>query len=110
MNEVMQSVWAGLGALVQSDLGPVPSPLWHVVVTGQMAHVLIGVSLALFRTRALLVWVVFGCWLMKELLGDIPNAGGALLVVADSLADLCFGGLGYIFSKSRMEGCRNGND
>ena len=66
MNEVMQSVWAGLGALVPSDLGPVPSPLWHVVVTGQMAHVLIGVSLALFRTRALLVWGIFGCWLLAD--------------------------------------------
>lgn len=92
--------------LMQSDLGPAPSPLWHVIAAGQMAHALIGTSLALFRAPALLVVAVFVGWIAKELLGDIPNAGGSWLVIADSVADLCFGALGYIIAKYQMENYR----
>lgn len=77
---------------------------WPVCAnTLEITITLIGASLALYRAPALLVWAVFCGWLTKELLGDIPNAGGSWLVVADSVADLCFGALGYIISKSRME-------
>ena len=68
--------------LAQSDLGPAPPPLWHIVVTGQTAHTLIGTCLALFRAPA-------------------------LLVIADSMADLCFGALGYIIAKYQMEKYRH---
>ena len=93
--------------LAQSDLGPAPPPLWHIIVTGQMAHILIGASFALFRAPALLVVAVFVGWAAKELLGDIPNAGGSWSVMADSVADLCFGALGYIIAKYQMEKYRN---
>lgn len=93
--------------MVQSDLGPAPSPLWHIIVTGQMAHILIGASLALFRAPVLLVVAVFVGWSAKELLGDIPNAGATWLVMADSVADLGFGALGYIIAKKQMEKYRN---
>ena len=93
--------------MVQSDLGPAPSPLWHIFATGQMAHILVGVTLALFRAHSSLVGAVFGGWVAKELLGDIPNAGGAWPVVADSIADIGFGALGYIIAKYRIEKFRN---
>ncbi|MGO4909811.1 hypothetical protein ACEN2J_15920 [Pseudorhodobacter sp. W20_MBD10_FR17] len=89
--------------LAQSDLGPAPSPLWHIIATGQMAHILIGATLALFRATALLVVAVFVGWVAKELLGDIPNAGGSWPVIADSVADLCCGALCYIIAKHQME-------
>ena len=93
--------------LTQSDLGPAPSPLWHIIATGQMAHILIGTMLALFRAPARLVGAVFVGWAVKEGLGDIPNAGGAWPVIADSVADLCFGALGYIIAKYQMENHRH---
>jgi len=93
--------------LAQSDLGPAPTPLWHIIVTGQMAHTLIGTGLALFRAPALLVVGVFVGWLAKELLGDIPSAGGSWPVIADSVADLCCGALGYIIAKKQMEKYRH---
>jgi hypothetical protein len=93
--------------LAQSDLGPAHSWLWQIIVTGQMAHALIGATLALFRAPALLVVGGLVSWMAKELLGDTPNAGGAWLVIADSLADLCFGALGYIFAKYQMEKYRH---
>ena len=66
-------------------------------------HYSIGVGLALYRAPVLLVWAVFCGWVLKELLGDIPHGGAAWAVIADSLADLCFGLLGYFAAKSRLE-------
>jgi uncharacterized membrane protein YeaQ/YmgE (transglycosylase-associated protein family) len=80
---------------------------WQIIVTEQMAHALIGATLALFRAPALLVVGVLVGWVAKELLDDTPNAGGAWLVIADSLADLCFGALGYIIAKYQMEKYRH---
>ncbi|WP_417606673.1 hypothetical protein [Primorskyibacter flagellatus] len=92
-----------LAEFARSDLGPVPAPDWHAMLSVQMAHMLVGASLALFRSPAPLVGIVFAVWAVKELLGDIPNGGSTWPVMADSMADLSFGALGYIIAKSRME-------
>ena len=105
---MMQNIWGVLAEFAHSDLGPDPAPDWYAMLSVQMSHILIGATLALCSAPTLLVWVVYCGWVAKELLGDIPNAGGAWLVVADSVADLCFGALGYIITKSRMEKDRNG--
>ncbi|MGO4910665.1 hypothetical protein ACEN2J_20540 [Pseudorhodobacter sp. W20_MBD10_FR17] len=39
---------------------------------------------ALFRASGPLLAAVFGGWIIKELLGDIPNAGGSWPVIADT--------------------------
>ncbi|WP_300548080.1 hypothetical protein [Roseovarius sp.] len=103
MNDMVQMVWGTLAEFARSDIGPDPAPRWHAMISVQMAHALIGVTLALYRVPVLLVWAVFYVWLAKELLGDIPNGGGAWPVVVDSVADLFFGVMGYITAKSRME-------
>lgn len=108
MAELINAVWGGLLEFTQSDLGPDPASLWFVWSAVQMAHILIGATLALYRAPLLLVKAVFFLWVTKELLGDISNGGGAWLVVADSGADLCFGVLGYITAKLKMEEIRNG--
>ena len=107
MAELMQSAWEGLAEFAKSDLAPGPAPAWHAMLSVQMAHMLVGASLALFYAPALLVAVLFAGWTAKELLGDIPNGGGAWPVMADSMADLCFGALGYIVAKSQMEKVRH---
>ncbi|MFW2545671.1 hypothetical protein ACN2XU_23875 [Primorskyibacter sp. 2E107] len=106
MADAVQAIWRAMVSFAQSDLGPVPSPRWHIILTGQIAHILIGAVLALYRAPLLLVLVVFCGWVAKELLGDIPNSGGVWLVMADSVADLFFGALGYIVAKSQMEKAR----
>ncbi len=103
MNDTMQTAWGVLAVFVQSDLGPDPAPQWFNVGAVQMAHMLFGTGLALFRASKALVGAFFALWTAKELLGDIPNAGGAWLVVADSVADPCFGALGYFMAKMQME-------
>ncbi|MFZ7093269.1 hypothetical protein [Primorskyibacter sp. 2E233] len=110
MSDLVLTVWGALADLAQSDLGPALSPRWHIILTGQMAHILIGVALGLYRVPVALVWAVFCGWAAKELFGDIPNGGGAWPVVADSLADLCFGSFGYFAAKTRLEKARNGQD
>lgn len=106
MADLLSAAGEVLAELAQSDFGPNPAPDWYGVLSVQMAHILIGASLALFRAPALLVVAVFVGWIAKELLGDIPNAGGSWLVIADSVADLCFGALGYIIAKYQMENYR----
>jgi hypothetical protein len=71
-----------------------------------MAHILIGSTIALFRAPSLLVWAVFGSWLAKELLGDIPNSGFDWLVVADSVADPIFGAFGFWLTRYKLR-CAN---
>ena len=55
MADVMQAIWRALAELAQSDLGPAPSPRWHIILTGQMAHILIGVALGFYRVPVVLV-------------------------------------------------------
>jgi hypothetical protein len=107
MAEVVQTIWSAMTDLAQSDFGPVPSPRWHIILTGQMAHILFGAALGVYRAPLVLVWAVFCGWVLKELLGDIPNGGGSWQVIADSIADLCFGSLGYFAAKSRLEQARH---
>lgn len=103
MNDMVQMVWGALAELTRSDMGPDPAPRWYAMISVQMAHALLGAILALFRAPKPLVYCLFFGWLAKELLGDIPNGGGAWPVVVDSVADLFFGVMGYITAKSRME-------
>lgn len=108
MPELLASSVEVLAEFARSDAGPVAAPDWHATLSVQMAHILIGVTLALYRAPFLLVLAVFVGWIAKEFLGDIPNADGAFPVVADSVADLYFGGLGYLIAKSKLE--RKTND
>lgn len=101
--ELINAVWGGLLEFTRSDLGPDPAPLWFVWSAVQMAHILVGATLALYRAPVLLVQAVFCLWVAKEVLGDIPNGGGAFLVLADSAADLCFGAMGYVIAKLKLE-------
>ena len=81
--------------LTQSDaIGQAP-PRWHYYTADQMAHCLIGVILALYRWPRAFLWLVALGWMSKEICFDIPNGGGNWLVIADSVADLVFGALGY---------------
>jgi hypothetical protein len=71
----LDSLQSALGVFAQSDVyGPLP-PRWHIVMTGQAAHVLIGAALALFRVRASILAMVAVAWVAKEVLGDIPTTG-----------------------------------
>ena len=95
MTSFLDGLQSALGVFVQSDVyGPLP-PRWYIFLTGQAAHVLIGAALAFFRVRPLMLVMVAGGWIAKELLGDIPNSGGADIVWFDSVADLGFGFLGF---------------
>ena len=95
MTEFLDGLQSALGVFVQSDVYGPPPPTWYIVMTGQAAHLLIGAALAFFRVRPLMVAMVAGAWVLKEMLGDIPNSGGAALVWLDSMADLGFGFLGF---------------
>ena len=99
----MQTVWDVLAIFVRSDFGPVLAPQWFNVGAVQMAHILYNIGFALFPASKQVVGAFSALWLPKELLGDIPNAGGDWLVVADSVADVCFGAFGYFIAKMRME-------
>ncbi|WP_084354007.1 hypothetical protein [Primorskyibacter flagellatus] len=102
MADFKNAVREALAEFARSDLGPDPAPDWHAMLSVQMAHMLIGASLALFHAPTRLVAFLFSCWIVKELLGDIPNGGGTWPVMADSIADLSFGALGYFIAKSQM--------
>lgn len=102
MADFISAVREALAEFARSDLGRDPSPRWHAMLSMQLAHMLIGASLASFRAPTLPVCVVFGVWAVKELLGDIPS-GGTWPVMADSVADLLFGALGYIVADSQMK-------
>jgi hypothetical protein len=95
MTSFLDGLQSALGTFAQSDVyGPLP-PRWHIVMTGQAAHVLIGAALAFFPVRPLMLAIVAVAWVVKEVLGDIPNGGGAGIVWLDSVADLGFGLLGF---------------
>lgn len=94
MEDLLNATGDALAEFTRSGIGPNPAPDWHGVLSVQMAHILICTMLALFRAPTLMVGAVFVGWAVKEALGDIPNAGGAWAVIADSVADLCFGALG----------------
>ncbi len=91
MAAFLDRLQSALGIFVQSDVYGPPPPRWYIVLTGQAAHVLIGAALAFFGVRPLMLATVASAWVAKEVLGDIPNSGGAALVYADSLADVGFG-------------------
>jgi hypothetical protein len=80
-----------LAVFARSDLAPGTDPLWYRWATVTAAHVLLGVWLSLVPGRW--AWSFMALWLAKELLFDIPH-GGSLLVMLDSLADLCAAVLG----------------
>lgn len=107
MAELLKAAFEVMEEFARSDFGPDPAPHWHGVLSVQMAHILIGAALALYRAPALVLLSISAGWMAKELLGDIPNAGGTWLVMADSVADLGFGALGYIIAKKQMEKYRN---
>ena len=95
MTSFLDRLQSALGVFVQSDVYGPPPPRWYIVMTGQASHMLIGAALAFFGARPLMLAMVAGAWVAKELLGDIPNSGGAALVYLDSLADLGFAVFGY---------------
>jgi hypothetical protein len=107
MADALQVIYSTIAELTFSDFGAHPQPLWYRSATVQMAHICIGNALALFCVPFRIVGLFFAVWAAKELLGDIPNAGGSLLVIADSCADLCFGALGYFTAKSKMKEIHN---
>ncbi len=93
----------------RSDMTGPPPAHWHILLTGQMAHCLIGVLLGLYRVPRRPLGVILGLLLLKEVLGDIPDSGGDMRVIADSVADIGFVVLGFwlIWSKRRAEGWSN---
>ena len=107
MDDALQVIYSIIAELTFSDFGAHPQPLWYRSATVQMAHICLGNALALFCVPFRIVGLFFAVWVAKELLGDIPNAGGAWPVVVDSFADIGFGALGYMIAKSRMEKCRH---
>ena len=57
--------------------------------------------MAYFRARPLGLAAVAGVWVAKEVLGDIPNSGGAAIVWLDSMADMVFAAFGFWFVRKK---------
>lgn len=110
MTTITNVLQAAFIELTRSDaIGPAPSR-WHFYLADQMAHCLMGLLLGLYPVPRVWLWAFALGWIGKELCFDIPNGGADWLVIADSVADLSFGALGYIIAKSRMEAVLNGRN
>jgi len=78
--------------LDQSDVCLAWPGIWAYLKI-QAGHVLVGVCAGIFLPVVMPV-----LWIVKELLGDIPNCGFSTHVMLDTSLDLAFGALGFWFA------------
>lgn len=94
--------------LDQSDVCLAWPGIWAYLKI-QAGHVLVGICAGIFLPIVLPI-----LWVVKELLGDIPNCGYSTPVMLDTCLDLSFGVLGFWlasrFLRSRVPAQLSGFD
>jgi hypothetical protein len=81
-----------LAVFVHSDVAG-SSPAWWNWGSNLLAHIAMGMLIGQFWPR--IWWIVFCAWVVKELLGDIPDGDLAAVVIADSIVDPLAGLVGF---------------